>query len=548
MEFRREYLVRLPLPLAQLYSRAFNAKDARSRHDNTFYLFEALTKLAATPAIACYAHEVRTGRQPHVPKLDRLLQDLALPSFGQWVGIVRELCRHFGQRPDAAGHPLGHLARQLDQKRTDQTALLHLYRRIKGGVDNPPAKDTTCSILEVLDSLVQYRNLVFGHGGPRFDSFFEKDMGPLLFPAVNALLEQGVWDFLGPRGSRLVYLTELRTLDAEHAEVGLRELIGLEGERLAPLVLSRSEAESLLPNRVAMLWPDRPVPLPLDPLLAYRESETAVEMLFLNRDRNERQVEYLSYTTGRTERDPNMAVELRRLLSLFVGQQVTDEGLQRLADQSILGTPRVESSAPEGAPVLPPAMKTTSVSLLRRLQAPGPHESDWQRFQDIYLPLIRHWLGRVPGLAEETADLSQEVLIVVLREIPRFERQREGSFRTWLRQVTVNKLRTYWKQRGRRPSVGIEAADRFLDQLIDPKGDLAREWDRDHDRHVFRKLLEIVRGDFNPATLEVFQRFAVDGIPAAKVAAEVGMGVNAVLHAKARVLKRLREEAGELLD
>ena len=39
-EFHRDYLLRLPLPLAQLYGCAFNAKDARGRHDNAFYLFE----------------------------------------------------------------------------------------------------------------------------------------------------------------------------------------------------------------------------------------------------------------------------------------------------------------------------------------------------------------------------------------------------------------------------------------------------------------------------------------------------------------------------
>jgi hypothetical protein len=52
MDFRREYLVRLPLPVAQLYSRAFNAKDGRARHDNAYYLFEALIKLSAADAAA----------------------------------------------------------------------------------------------------------------------------------------------------------------------------------------------------------------------------------------------------------------------------------------------------------------------------------------------------------------------------------------------------------------------------------------------------------------------------------------------------------------
>ena len=51
-EFHREYLIRLPLPLAQLYNRARNDKSARARHDNTFYLFEATVKLAAAPGIA----------------------------------------------------------------------------------------------------------------------------------------------------------------------------------------------------------------------------------------------------------------------------------------------------------------------------------------------------------------------------------------------------------------------------------------------------------------------------------------------------------------
>src|SRR5436309_4779215 len=117
-EFRREYLVRLPLPLAQLYSRAYNAKDPRSRHDNTFYLFEALIKLAAAPAVACYLQEVQGGA-PRVPALDRLLAQLALPSLGQWVAMARELARHFGERPDAAAHPLGHLGAQLTGRRRD---------------------------------------------------------------------------------------------------------------------------------------------------------------------------------------------------------------------------------------------------------------------------------------------------------------------------------------------------------------------------------------------------------------------------------------------
>jgi RNA polymerase sigma-70 factor (ECF subfamily) len=192
-------------------------------------------------------------------------------------------------------------------------------------------------------------------------------------------------------------------------------------------------------------------------------------------------------------------------------------------------------------------MNSTSVSLLDRLKAARPDASDWNRLQGIYLPLITRWLGRVPGLGVEADDLAQEVFIVVIRELPRFDRQREGSFRAWLRQVTVNRVRTHRKRSHKRATVRLDPAEAFLESLADPNGDLAREWDLDHDRHVFQKLLAIVQPDFTATTWEAFRRFVVNNVPAARAAEELGLSVNAVLQAKSRILKRLREEAGELL-
>ena len=206
-------------------------------YDNTFYLFEALIKLAAAPAIACYLHEVEQG-SPRSPAVDHVLARLALPSFGQWVAMLRELAHHFGQRADAPSHPLGHLWGQLDSARRDRPALLALYRRIKHGADGQPVGDQSCSLLQVFEALVQYRNDVIGHGGPRFDSFFTGEMGPLLFPAANEVLSEGNFDLLGPRGSRLAYVGgEFRQLDGGRVELALRELLGKDGERADPLTL-----------------------------------------------------------------------------------------------------------------------------------------------------------------------------------------------------------------------------------------------------------------------------------------------------------------------
>jgi RNA polymerase sigma-70 factor, ECF subfamily len=187
----------------------------------------------------------------------------------------------------------------------------------------------------------------------------------------------------------------------------------------------------------------------------------------------------------------------------------------------------------------------TPVSLLQRLKVAGPEDGDWHRLQDLYLPLIRRWLDRAPGLGDEAADLSQQVLMIVAREVPQFERRRDGSFRAWLRMVTANAVRTHRK---RPRTVNLDPAEGFLDRLADPNDESAREWDREHDQHVLKKLLAIVRPDFGETTWETFQRFALEGRPAAQVAAELGITQNAVIQAKSRILRRLREEAGELVD
>jgi hypothetical protein len=136
------------LPLAQLYGRAGNAKGPRARHDNAFYLCEALVKLASAVAIAGYLQQAQAD-QRRVPALDRILAQLAFPSLGQWVAMLRELSRHFG---DCPGHPLAPLWKQLTRPRDDLPPLLALFRRIKNGPDGKPGGDQSCTLLEVFDA------------------------------------------------------------------------------------------------------------------------------------------------------------------------------------------------------------------------------------------------------------------------------------------------------------------------------------------------------------------------------------------------------------
>jgi RNA polymerase sigma-70 factor (ECF subfamily) len=191
----------------------------------------------------------------------------------------------------------------------------------------------------------------------------------------------------------------------------------------------------------------------------------------------------------------------------------------------------------------------TSVSLLERLRL-RPDDASWKRLVDLYTPLIHCWLqGRLVAPADAD-DLGQEVLAVLVRELPHFEHSgRPGAFRSWLRTITVHRLRDFWRARGHRPEATGDSA--FLDrlnELEDPGSGLSGLWDEEHDRHVVRRLLELIRSDFQPTTWQAFEGVMLRGEAPAAVAVRLGVSVNAVLLAKSRVLARLRSESQGLID
>ena len=193
-------------------------------------------------------------------------------------------------------------------------------------------------------------------------------------------------------------------------------------------------------------------------------------------------------------------------------------------------------------------MNDTSLSLLDRLKH-EPDPSEWQRFVDIYSPLICRWLTRMPLQNSDHEDLTQEILAVVVQKVPDFERRREGSFRAWLRVITANCLKVHWRSKKYRPLVaGGSDFQRTIQDLEDPQSSLTHVWDTEHDRHVVRRLLEIVGSQFEPKTLVAFRKVVLEGQKSAQVAEEMGISVNAVLLAKSRILRRLRQELVGFLD
>ena len=193
-------------------------------------------------------------------------------------------------------------------------------------------------------------------------------------------------------------------------------------------------------------------------------------------------------------------------------------------------------------------MNETSLSLLERACGDARDEA-WQELATIYTPLLRSWLFRLGVQEADTDDLIQDVLIVVSRELPRFEHTgRKGAFRSWLRTILVHRVRDFWRARKYRPAAtGGSSWAEQLEQLADESSSASREWNLEHDRHVMSRLLERVRPRFEPKTWDAFHRQMFGGQRPDVVAADLGMSLSSVYVARNRVLKALRREAAGLI-
>jgi RNA polymerase sigma-70 factor (ECF subfamily) len=186
-------------------------------------------------------------------------------------------------------------------------------------------------------------------------------------------------------------------------------------------------------------------------------------------------------------------------------------------------------------------MNSTPASLLERLRQPDPGAA-WERFAELYTPLIYYWVRRQGLQQADAADLVQEVFLILVEKLPDFHYDPGRSFRAWLRTVTLNKVRE-----GRRRAVPVQAAGAALDGLA---ADDAQDpsWDREYREQLVQRALGVLRRDFEPVTWEAFWRHGVLSRPAPQVAAELSLTPGAVRAARFRVLCRLRQELAGLLD
>jgi len=315
---------RLPLPLAQLYRRAHNAKTALERHLTAFYLWEASLKLLASVAVVDYAE-----RGPAEPKLVESLHNLARPSLGHWWEIARLLVPALVERGDEPYQRMHTLL--LGKARADCPRAAGLDALLREALEGKAGARATVQFGELFARLVTFRNAELGHGaaGQRSGEFYER-MGPALLAGLAEVLAR--LDVLV--GRRLLHAADVRRLTSGNWLVERYELHGEAARRLESLEVPEVDA-ARLPRPGRLYLQDAAADGPwraLHPLVVY-DAEPA-RVFFLNARRGELRADYLCYTSGEIVHRDELGGEQRELLARVLGGRMEDPAGQDWATRS----------------------------------------------------------------------------------------------------------------------------------------------------------------------------------------------------------------------
>jgi serine/threonine protein kinase len=337
---RRLNITHLPLPLAQLWKRARNAKTAHERHLSSYYLWEAALKLIAFVAIVEYAR-----RPEHDPELTSRLKNLTRPNIGQWWEFVRRLLPVLAERGDEPFRNLRDLV--LGPVRDDLPLAAGMDAAIAAVLepDTKHASRVTARVSDLFHRMVMYRNREIGHLGLRPADYYDR-MASVMLNGLTDLLRH--LNVLAER--RLIYVSEVSFSESGSHVIHRFELIGEEPQRLKTWEVNECLVGRLpKPGRIYLESPynnksalEQNLPdLVLVHPLAIFDADSQ-EVLFLDGRRTSDRAGYKGYITG-NDRLEILSEDHSTLLQRVLGISVSESDISAWADESVAETPIPES-------------------------------------------------------------------------------------------------------------------------------------------------------------------------------------------------------------
>jgi len=196
----------------------------------------------------------------------------------------------------------------------------------------------------------------------------------------------------------------------------------------------------------------------------------------------------------------------------------------------------------------------TRQSLISRLHRLNDCDS-WSSFFELYWRLI-YGTARDAGLSnEECEDVVQETVISVAKAMPEFHYNRQnGSFRSWLFQLTRWRIKDQIRRRGRLALVPYESSkDVEMEDDAPPEieesavpPELEEKWNEEWEANLLYAAVERVRRRHDPKQFQIFELTVIKEWPANKARRFLRVSRPTMYAARYRVRKAIIKEIEEL--
>ncbi len=190
-------------------------------------------------------------------------------------------------------------------------------------------------------------------------------------------------------------------------------------------------------------------------------------------------------------------------------------------------------------------LPSTRTTLLARLRKDPTNEAAWGEFVEHYGRHIHRWCRQWNLQDADAEDVTQEILVKLAQKLRGFVYDPSRSFRGWLKTIAHHAWRDFVDSRRGRTGAGDPRVWELV-RTLEASEDLAHRLEEAFDYELLEAAKVQVRLRVAPHTWEAFRLVALEGVPAADVAAQVNMQVAMVYVAKSKIQKMLQEEIRKL--
>jgi RNA polymerase sigma-70 factor (ECF subfamily) len=184
-------------------------------------------------------------------------------------------------------------------------------------------------------------------------------------------------------------------------------------------------------------------------------------------------------------------------------------------------------------------LPTTRLTLLARLRQDPTDHGAWDEFVERYGRHIYRWCRLWKLQDADAEDVTQDILAKLAQKLRAFAYDPSGSFRGWLKTVAHHAWRDFVDSPRRAQAAAGDSRVWELMHTLEAREDLLLKLEEAFDHELLEAAQVRVRLRVAPHTWEAFRLVALEGLPAAEVAARVDLQVAMVYVAKSKVQKML---------